>query len=230
MAGCKVCIGQRWTDNLHWQPGQAQSKGCQVVRGNITSKPDYQNNLTNVVQGASDHCPRPAIPDLGPLQVNRDQDRWAKCSNPDSGAPSPTIGHPCCSRQGLHCSPGFGKTPSLTYWTWFNFLGVVVDHGACDWTSPSTAQGQAVWTGKPLLSTMKSKFFIQAVTVANICDKSLDDKSRRIQHIETLMAFDLFCNYKFRCLNPNTTQADINIFSARVWQCSWDSILIRHMW
>ena len=39
---------------------------------------------------------------------------------------------------------------------------------------------------------------IQAVTVANICDKSLDDKSRRIQHIETLMAFDLFCNYKFR--------------------------------
>ena len=40
--------------------------------------------------------------------------------------------------------------------------------------------------------------FVQAVTVANICDKSLDDKSRRIQHIETLMAFDLFCNYKFR--------------------------------
>ena len=37
-AGCKVCIGQRWTDNLHWQPGQAQSKGCQVVRGNITSQ------------------------------------------------------------------------------------------------------------------------------------------------------------------------------------------------
>ena len=36
------------------------------------------------------------------------------------------------------------------------------------------------------------------MTVANICDKSLDDKSRRIQHIETLMAFDLFCNYKFR--------------------------------
>ena len=49
--------------------------------------------------------------------------------------------------------------------------------------------------------------------MANICDKSLDDKSRRIQHIETLMAFDLFCNYKFRCLNPNTTQADIKHFS-----------------
>jgi len=44
---------------------------------------------------------------------------------------------------------------------------------------------------------LRDKQFELAVTVANICDKSLDDKSRRIQHIETLMAFDLFCNYKF---------------------------------
>ena len=49
--------------------------------------------------------------------------------------------------------------------------------------------------------------------MANICDKTLDDKSRRIQHIETLMAFDLFCNYKFRCLNLDSTHADINLFS-----------------
>ena len=51
------------------------------------------------------------------------------------------------------------------------------------------------------------------MTVANICDKTLDDKSRRIQHIETLMAFDLFCNYKFRCINLDSTHADINLFS-----------------
>ena len=48
-----------------------------------------------------------------------------------------------------------------------------------------------------MLSRIKSLFSTQAVTVANICDKSLEDKSKRIQHIETLMAFDLFCNYKF---------------------------------
>ena len=51
------------------------------------------------------------------------------------------------------------------------------------------------------------------MTVANICDKTLDDKSRRIQHIETLMAFDLFCNYKFRCINLYSNHADINLFS-----------------
>ena len=44
---------------------------------------------------------------------------------------------------------------------------------------------------------LRDKQFELAVTVANICDQSLSDKSRRIQHIETLMAFDLFCNYKF---------------------------------
>ena len=33
---------------------------------------------------------------------------------------------------------------------------------------------------------------------ADKCDNSMSDKSNRIQHIKTLMAFDLFCNYKFK--------------------------------
>eukprot|EP00092_Neocalanus_flemingeri_P080994 GFUD01101091.1.p1 GENE.GFUD01101091.1~~GFUD01101091.1.p1 ORF type:complete len:856 (+),score=262.22 GFUD01101091.1:72-2639(+) len=45
---------------------------------------------------------------------------------------------------------------------------------------------------------LRDKQFELAVTVANICDESLTDKSRRIQHIQTLMAFDLFCNHKFK--------------------------------
>jgi len=45
---------------------------------------------------------------------------------------------------------------------------------------------------------LRDKQFELAVTVANICDKSLTDKSKRIQHIQTLMAFDLFCNFKFK--------------------------------
>jgi len=45
---------------------------------------------------------------------------------------------------------------------------------------------------------LRDKQFELAVTVANICDESLTDKSNRIQHIQTLMGFDLFCNYKFK--------------------------------
>ena len=45
---------------------------------------------------------------------------------------------------------------------------------------------------------LRDKQFELAVTVANICDESLTDKSKRIQHIQTLMAFDLFCNHKFK--------------------------------
>jgi len=45
---------------------------------------------------------------------------------------------------------------------------------------------------------LRDKQFELAVTVANICDKSMTDKSKRIQHIQTLMAFDLFCNFKFK--------------------------------
>jgi len=45
---------------------------------------------------------------------------------------------------------------------------------------------------------LKDKQFELAITVANICDETLSDKTRRIQHIQTLYAFDLFCNTKFR--------------------------------
>ena len=45
---------------------------------------------------------------------------------------------------------------------------------------------------------LRDKQFELAITVANICDESLQDKTKRIQHIQTLYAFDLFCNYKFR--------------------------------
>ena len=45
---------------------------------------------------------------------------------------------------------------------------------------------------------LRDKQFELACTLAHICDKSSDDKTRRIQNIQTLMAFDLFCNYKFK--------------------------------
>jgi len=43
---------------------------------------------------------------------------------------------------------------------------------------------------------LKDKLYDLAVTLATICDE--DGKEKRIQHIKTLMAFDKFCNHKFK--------------------------------
>ena len=44
---------------------------------------------------------------------------------------------------------------------------------------------------------LRDKQFELACTVATTCEPNTADKSRRIQNIQTLMAFDLFCSHKF---------------------------------
>ena len=45
---------------------------------------------------------------------------------------------------------------------------------------------------------LQEKQFELALTLTNVCENKLDDKVKRMQEIQILYGFDLFCNMKFK--------------------------------
>jgi len=66
------------------------------------------------------------------------------------------------------------------------------------------ASSNVIWTltmvpvSEQVPQLLRDKQFELACKLATICDKSSADKSKRIQNIQMLMAFDLFCDFKFK--------------------------------
>ena len=66
------------------------------------------------------------------------------------------------------------------------------------------ASTQHIWclkmvpVSKQIPKLLEEKQFELALTLTNVCENKLDDKVKRMQEIQILYGFDLFCNMKFK--------------------------------